>query len=128
MGTGSYIGAHTKVFISDGGTRWEVPDAAANEPDGSRKKRWDEEVAGASDGGPSGITKEMRSFLSMCAVAFHRDLLTESNPKSPPALHKQIKLAGGNKNWIARDPVRLRLFADFYKKGISKPSHTSSGR
>jgi hypothetical protein len=37
MGTGSYIGAHTKIFISDGGTRWEVSDRPANQPDDSRR-------------------------------------------------------------------------------------------
>lgn len=49
MGTGSYIGAHTKVFISDTGTRWEIPDRPTNEADGSRRKRWDEEVAATPD-------------------------------------------------------------------------------
>ncbi len=29
MGNGSYIGAHSKVFISDRGTSWEVPDRSA---------------------------------------------------------------------------------------------------
>jgi hypothetical protein len=121
MGTGSYIGAHTKVFITDGGTRWEVPNAAANEPDGSRRKRWDREVAVTADGASDRKTKDVRSFLSMCAVAFRRDALTESNPKPPPALHKQVRDAGGNKSWIASDSSRLRLFADFYKRPKSKP-------
>jgi hypothetical protein len=121
MGTGNYIGGHTKVFISDGGTRWEVSDAAANEADGSHRKRWDEEVAATPDRGPSKITKEVRSFLSMCAVAFRRDALTESNPKPPAAVQKQVRVAGGNKSWIARDSSRLRLFADFYKRPKSKP-------
>ena len=121
MGTGNYIGAHTKVFITDGGTRWEVPDAAANEPDGSRRKRWDEEVAATPDRGPARMTKEVRSFLSMCAVAFRRDALTERNPKPPAALQKQVRAAGGNKSWIASDSSRLRLFADFYKRPKSKP-------
>jgi hypothetical protein len=53
MGTGSYIGAHTKVFISDTGTRWEIPDRPTNEADGSRRKRWDEEVAATPDRGPA---------------------------------------------------------------------------
>ena len=121
MGTGSYIGAHTKVFISDTGTRWEIPDRPTNEADGSRRKRWDEEVAATPDRGPARMTKEVRSFLSMCAVAFHRDALTESNPKPPAALQKQVRAAGGNKTGIARDSSRLRLFADFYKRPKSKP-------
>jgi hypothetical protein len=54
-------------------------------------------------------------------VAFHRDALTESNPKPPAALQKQVRAAGGNKTWIARDSSRLRLFADFYKRPKSKP-------
>ncbi len=114
MGSGSYIGAHTKIFISDRGTRWEVPDHPAHQPDNSRRNRWDDDVA--SETGRSKFHKQIRSFLSMCAVAFRSDGLTDDNPKPPPALQKKVKMAGGNKRWIASNPVRLRLFEEFLKK------------
>jgi hypothetical protein len=116
MGTGTYIGGHSKVFISDTSTRWEVSDRAAKEPDGSQRRRWDDEVAGASDGRPGRINKEARSFLSMCAAAFRSDALTQRHPEPPTGMRKQVSRAGGNKSWIASDPTRLRLFADFYYK------------
>jgi hypothetical protein len=117
MGTGSYTGGHTKIFISDSGTTWEVSDRPAKERDDSRRDRWDAEIAVKT--GPR-ITKESRSFLSMCAVAFRRDVLSDHNPKPPAVLQRQVTLAGGNKNWIVSDPTRLRLFEDFYRKTGSK--------
>jgi len=32
MATGDYIDGHTKIFISDRGTRWEVPDRSRVAP------------------------------------------------------------------------------------------------
>lgn len=116
MGTGSYAGGHTKVFISNGGTRWEVPDLPAKQPDDSRRGRWDEEVVGENDQKLRKGRKEARSFLSMCAVAFRDDVWTDSNPKPPPVLQKEVRLAGGSKRWIATSRVRLNLFEHFFRK------------
>jgi hypothetical protein len=120
VGTGSYTGGHTTVFISSLGTRWEVPDHPARQPEDSRRDRWDEEVAGGTENRSRTVGKEGRSFLSMCAVAFHADLLTESNPKPPPALQKEVRRAGGNKSWIARSRVRLKLFEVFLRKAADR--------
>jgi hypothetical protein len=66
MGKGAYTGGHSKIFISSSGTLWEVPDLPAQQPDHLRRDRWDEEIVG----GQRGISKQGRSFLSMCAMAF----------------------------------------------------------
>jgi hypothetical protein len=116
MGSGSYTGSHTKIFISNLGTRWEVPDLPAKQPDHSRRHRWDEEVVGESEQKLRRVRKEVRSFFSMCAVAFRDDVWTDSNPKPPPVLQKEVRLAGGSKNWIAASRVRLKLFEDFFRK------------
>jgi hypothetical protein len=52
----------------------------------------------------------------MCAVAFRNDVLSESHPKPPARLQREIKLAGGNKKWIATDAARLKLFEQFFKR------------
>jgi hypothetical protein len=70
-------------------------------------------------------TKEHRSFLSMCAVAFHNDLLINDNPKPPIALQKAVRRSGGNRKWIVSDPSRLRLFETFYKNAAERPSEKS---
>jgi len=100
MGTGSYTGGHTKIFITDDGTRWEVPDRPAEQPGGWRRERWDEEIIGRSE---RTVSKEAKSFLSMCATAFRSNSLTDNHPKPPVALQKQIRRAGGNKRWITAD-------------------------
>ena len=113
MGTGSYTGGRTKIFITIRGTIWEVPDRPMHQPNDSRRERWDDEVITSSN---ATLSREGRSFLSMCAVAFHSDTLTDNYPKPPPALQKQIRRAGGNKRWIAVDQIRLSLFEKFYKR------------
>jgi hypothetical protein len=45
MGAGSYTGGHSKVFISDSGTTWEVSDRSAKELTDWRRVRWDPEIA-----------------------------------------------------------------------------------
>jgi hypothetical protein len=120
MGTGSYTGSHTKVFISNRGTRWEVSDLPARQPDDSRRGRWDEEVVGESEQGLPRARKEVRSFLSMCAVAFRDDVWNDSNPKPPSVLQKEVRLAGGSKRWIATNRVRLKLFEDFLRKAAHR--------
>jgi hypothetical protein len=118
MGTGSYTGGHTTVFVTPKGTRWEAPDRPAEQPDGSLRERWDEEIISRSE---RTVSKEARSFLSMCATAFRRDALTDNHPKPPVCLQKQIKRACGNKKWIATDQIRMNLFESFYKKNKSRP-------
>jgi hypothetical protein len=113
MGKGTYAGGHTKLFVTDKGTIWEVSDRAADQPDDSRRERWDDEDIGRSK---RTVSKEERSFLSMCATAFRNDSFTDSHPKPPLALQKQIRRAGGNKRWIAVDQIRLSLFEKSYKK------------
>jgi hypothetical protein len=120
MGTGSYIGGHTKIFISDGGTKWEVSDRPAARSDDSTRERWDEEVGVETGRRLRRVSKEGRSFLSMCAVAFRNDALTDHHPKPPSPLQREVKLAGGNKKWIANDPARLGLFEQFYKRSEPK--------
>lgn len=120
MGTGGYTGGHTKIFISASGTKWEVSDQAQQRSDGSLRNRWDPEIGVETGQGLRPISKQGRSFVSMCAVAFCRDVLSESNPRPPPVLQREVKLAGGNKKWIASNPVRLRLFEDFFRKTESK--------
>jgi len=112
MGKGTYVGGHSKIFVSGSGTVWEVPDLPAQQPDDLRRDRWDDEIVG----GERKVRKQGRSFLSMCAMAFRRDILTDSNPKPPPVLQKQVRLAGGNREWIVRDPHRLRLFEKFLNR------------
>ena len=124
MGSGSYIGGHTKIFISAGGTRWEVTDRPSSRPDDSTRERWDDEVAVGTGRRLRRVSKEGRSFLSMCAVAFRNDVLSESHPKPPARLQREIKLAGGNKKWIASDSARLGLFEQFYKR--SEPERQQS--
>jgi hypothetical protein len=120
MGSGSYTGAHTKIFISDRGTTWEVPDRPLNRDDPPRG-RWDEEVGVETGRGLRSVSKEGRSFLSMCAVAFRNDLLTENHPKPPASLQREIKLAGGNRQWITRASARLELFEQFYRRSGPRP-------
>jgi hypothetical protein len=112
MGKGTYTGGHSKIFISGSGTVWEVSDRPAQQPDHSRHDRWDDEIVS----GQRKISKEGRSFLSMCAMAFHNDMLTATNPKPPPVLQKQVRLAGGNRSWIASDLSRLKLFEHFFNR------------
>jgi hypothetical protein len=90
MGSGSYTGGHSKVFISDAGTTWEVPDGPTKKPDDSSRDRWDNDI-GVEIGRK--ISKQCRSFLSMCAMAFQRDELSETNPKPPPVLLREINVA-----------------------------------
>jgi hypothetical protein len=116
MTKGSYIGAHTKIFLSDGGTKWEVADSPANRPNDSRRDRWHGETLSEPDGGLRKVSKEERSFVSMCAVAFRSDALTDTNPKPRHGLQKEIKLAGENKRWIAGNPIRLSIFEAFFRK------------
>jgi hypothetical protein len=116
MGKGTYTGGHTKIFISNSGMKWEVPDRPAEHPDDSRRNRWDAEIGVETGRDLRKVSKQGRSFLSMCAVAFCNDVLTDSNPRPPPTMQKEVKLAGGNKRWIASNPVRLRLFEEFFKK------------
>jgi hypothetical protein len=116
MGSGSYIGGHTKVFISERGTRWEVADFPARQSGNSRRKAWDDEVVNGSYAARTSVSKEARSFLSMCAVAFRDDSLTDGFPKPHPILQREIRRLGGNKRWIVCDPRRLRLFESVLKK------------
>jgi hypothetical protein len=115
MGKGTYTGGHTKIFVTDKGITWEVPDRPADQPDDSRRERRDDENIGRSE---RTVSKEARSFLSMCATAFRSDSLTDSHPKPPVALQKQIRRAGGNKRWIATDEVNalITLKAHFLLK------------
>jgi hypothetical protein len=106
MGAGSYLGGHSRIFVSDSGTRWEVPDPAEVRP-------WDASIEVETG---RKIGKEIRSFLSMCAVAFRDDQLSDSNPRPPAILIREIQRAGGNKRWIAEDRSRLALFKSFYLK------------
>jgi hypothetical protein len=112
MGSGGYTGGHTKVFLSKSGTSWEVSDPFATQPGSPTLKRWDKK--GVEAGGK--IDKQSRSFLSMCAVSFYNDALTDNSPKPPPAMQKELRTAGGNRRWIASDSVRLKVFEDFYLK------------
>jgi hypothetical protein len=116
MGSGSYTGGHTIVFINAAGTKWEVPDLPTSGPSNSIRSRWDDKVGVETGRGLRRAGKEARSFLSMCAAAFHNDALTETHPKPPGRLQREIKLAGGNKHWIVTDRSRLVLFAQFLKK------------
>ena len=128
MGRGAYLGSHTKIFITKAGTRWEVSDRAQTEPDPSVRKRWDVEIAVETGRKLRKVSKQARSFLSMCAVAFHNDLLTDNHPEAPLALQKAVIGAGGNKKWIVRDSARLRVFEELYRK--IKPvrqRHSQSG-
>jgi hypothetical protein len=117
MGRSTYTGGHSKIFVNEKGTTWEVPDQPAEQPDDSKKERWDEEIVGRIE---RTISKEARSFLSMCAKAFRNDSLTDNHPKPPVALQKQIRGAGGNKRWIVTDQIRLSLFESLYKRANSK--------
>lgn len=117
MGRGTYLGGHSKIFVSDSGTRWEVPWDVPDRPghafNDMVRPRWDTQIGGDTD---RKVGKQIRSFLSVCAVAFHHDQLSDSNPKPPAILVRQIKRAGGNKRWIAEDRSRLALFESFYLK------------
>jgi hypothetical protein len=129
MGTGSYVGGHTKVFISAGGTRWEVPDRPVKRTDDLTRERWDNKLGVETGRELRRLGKETRSFISMCAMAFYNDGLSETHPKPLPRLQREIKLVGGNKNWIASDAARLSLFEHFFKKLLTKseePSNPSS--
>src|SRR5258707_13579221 len=112
MGSGGYAGGHTKIFLTKNGTSWEVSNPLPPQPGLSSLKRWDKK--GVEAGGK--IDKKSRSFLSMCAVSFYNDALTDNNPKPPPAMRKELRSAGGNRRWIVSDAVRLRIFEDFYLK------------
>ena len=41
---GSYLGGHTKVFVSESGTRWEVPDVPPRSPNSTSPRRWDSNI------------------------------------------------------------------------------------
>jgi hypothetical protein len=110
---GSYLGGHTKIFISESGTSWEVPDIPPRQRDFTKRARWDSEI-GVEIG--RGASKETRAFLSQCAVAFFNDSLTDTYPQPPPVLKEQIRQAGGNKRWIIFDFTRLNHFENFYKR------------
>jgi hypothetical protein len=110
---GSYLGGHTKIFVSDSGTSWEVPDLPLRQRDSTKRNRWDREI-GVETG--RGASKETRSFLSQCAVAFFNDALTDTYPPPPSVLAKQIRQAGGTKRWIISDFTRLNHFENFYKR------------
>jgi len=87
----SYLGGHTKIFISESGTRWEVPDVPLRQSDSTKRDRWDSEI-GVETG--RGASKETRFFLSQCAVAFFNDALTDTYPQPPPILKSKFaKLA-----------------------------------
>lgn len=113
---GSYLGGHTKVFVSESGTRWEVPDVPPRSPNSTSRRRWDSNI-GVETG--RSVSKETRSFLSQCAVAFLNDALTDTYPNPPPGLTKQIRQAGGNKRWIVFNLTRLKLFENLYKTRVA---------
>lgn len=92
---------------------WEVPDLPLRQRNSTKRDRWDKEI-GVETG--RGASKETRSFLSQCAVAFLNDVLTDTYPPVPPVLEKQIREAGGTKRWIISDFTRLNHFENFYKR------------
>jgi hypothetical protein len=120
MGRVDYIGGHTIVFVSDGGTKWEAADRPAKQQDDSQRKRWDDEVGVEIGRGHRRVSKVERSFLSMCAVAFCGDVLSDINPKPPVGLQREVRRAGGNKKWIVGDFGRIRMFEEFVKRRIGK--------
>ena len=128
MGSGSYIGGHTKIFISDRGTTWEVADRATNGSDNSSRDRWDDEVGVEVGHGLRKVSKEGRSFLSMCAVAFRNDVLSKSHPNPPARLQHEVKLAGGNMKWIASDRGRLGILSSFTRSASNRSSAARSHR
>jgi hypothetical protein len=56
----------------------------------------------------------------MCAVAFCEDVFTDKVPKPPIVIRNEVKRAGGNKRWIANDPIRLKLFEEFYRNAVER--------
>jgi hypothetical protein len=113
MGAGSYLGGHSRIFVSDSGTRWEVSWDVPDRDNNTIRPRWDAHI-GVETGRKMG--KEIRSFLSMCAVAFRNDQLSDRNPRPPAILIREIKRAGGNKRWIVEDRSRLAIFESFFLK------------
>jgi hypothetical protein len=59
----------------------------------------------------------------MCAVAFREDVFTDKVPKPPIVIRNEVKCAGGNKRWIANDPIRWKLFEEFYKSAVERKLH-----
>jgi hypothetical protein len=119
MGRGSYLGGHTKIFPSDGGTKWKLTDQPQSNTEGPRK-RWDGEIGVLANQELRSIGKQRRSFLSMCAVAFCEDALTDGVPKPPAVIQKEVRHAGGNRRWIAGNALRLKQFKDLYEAAKRK--------
>jgi hypothetical protein len=84
------------IILAPDGTKWEVSDRPEDDQSSSLRKRWDVEIAVEIGPGSREISKLSRSFLSMCAGAFHDDVLTDSNPKPPPVLQKEVSAARVN--------------------------------
>jgi len=119
MGRGGYLGGHTKIFPSDGGTTWKLndpPQPKTEEP----RKRWDRESDAPLGEAQRIIRLQRRSFISMCAVAFCGDALTDNVPKPPTVIRKEVNHAGGNRRWIADDALRLKQFKDLYEAARRK--------
>jgi hypothetical protein len=114
MGRGGYLGGHTRIFPSEGGTTWKLIDRPQPKTEDPRK-RWDREPGVPPSEEQRGIRLQRRSFLSMCAVAFCGDVLTDNVPEPPDVIRKEVKHAGGNRRWIAGDALRLKHFKDLYE-------------
>jgi hypothetical protein len=113
MGKGGYLGGNSEVRITEDGTQW-APEQEVDAP--PKEERWSPTVGVETGPELHARAKIRRSFISMCAVAFRNDKLTDKEPAPPDPLRKEVRAAGGNRRWICQDPARLALFERLLKQ------------
>jgi hypothetical protein len=131
----TYLGGGTIVRLSNDGTSWETPDAAERQRAGGKRR-----PAAPTDRRPTtreieaeerreafqvaierkDQQKQIRSFVSQCALAYSRNRLTRTFPCAPDPLRKLIQTAGGNVSWLEADPSLRTVFYDAYCKFVGR--------
>jgi hypothetical protein len=128
MGHGTYLGGRSKIGISDNGTSWSTFDDAqsrskARKPRVIRDHRpTKREIAEQERLDLIQEKALIREFISRCPREYACNKLTTFHPKAPPMLRKRVANAGGNVEWLARDPSYQIIFHRAYCKLRKDPN------
>ena len=122
MGKSSYIGSGTIIKAAENGTIWVGSvDPAGSASSGSsktisqlirddNKAPSDKDIKAQLEIDNKSDKKEIRSFVSQCALAHTKGELTAEKPNPPSSIRKRIINSGGNINWLSSNKVRQHSF------------------
>lgn len=115
MGSGGYVGSHTKIFLSEDGTVWPEDIVAGPAP----SKRWANDAIWPDTSDQrrkSDHKKHEFRILAAYATAFHTKTRPPSIHNVPTTLLEIIRQAGGVIDWINQDEARLSRFWKFVEQ------------